>query len=153
MKDIVMRVTESEKEFIDRLRNYSVFELKDISSQLQNLLMITKLSGDYEKFKSSDELKELLLKLVNEREEITLRKIKSKKSSAVSQKPAKEQKHKKTPIQASSNQVSTGSYESTDTKESAELFNIALIEKLKARKFKNLLSGEQSIDAVNKKND
>jgi len=170
MKDIVMRVTESEKDFIARLRDYSVFELKDLSNQLQNLLMITKLSGDYEKFRTTDELNGMLLKLVNEREETTLKKIKRKKSPAPSQKEAAGRNLRQTPVQISisqvypneipSNQVSSspavkdGSESpAAPVKESPEMLNAALLEKLKARKFKNLFSGDLGLHSANKKSD
>ncbi|MGI6776839.1 MAG: hypothetical protein ACOX7R_02065 [Acetivibrionales bacterium] len=157
MKDNVIRVTSSEKELITKLRGINVFEFKDIIAELQKLILISKVTGEKNEFKYVDFIFDLLKDLMQEKENLTIKKLNKNKSKSQVRNKANtiepesistEQKPRiAEPDEPSEKQLQSGN----DTKKEElkqepaqpnidELNPPVLLEKLKARNFKSILS-------------
>ncbi len=91
MKDIMARISKSEKEYLTYLRNMNVFKIKDLERDIQTLLTISSISNINTDLELLKEFLEHFTKIVEEKEQIALKKldkkVNSKKADLQNEKP------------------------------------------------------------------
>lgn len=150
MKSIQARLTVTEKSLITSLRNLNVFELKDLINQLKNLITISKVTNDNLDIAYIDQITNDLLDVLKEREFEVLRKLNRRKqiSNDVSNNNFSDNTKSSTiKSQNISNDIQKDENVNNDSDKNMPENNLdtgmPLLEKLKARNYKKIISIQQ----------
>ncbi len=101
MKDILTRITKAEKEAISFLRALSPFELKDLLNEVQNLIVLSKVTEAGFQTDLAGQLLDRIKSIFEEREDYMLQKFARRRTaSATAVATAAGNRNKKSPVTA-----------------------------------------------------